>query len=87
MVILVKHTDKLVSLMNNRQVINQFNVYVINDDNKPIYAELAYGHDQLNLLINKLWKSYFSDKSENDKVDLIKHVSFFEFYNTFNENE
>lgn len=73
--------------MNNKLIVDQFSVYLMGDSNTPVYAELAYGQDQLNLVVNKLWKAYFPDKSENDKLELIKHVTFSEFYNSYCEYE
>lgn len=79
--ILVKHTDKLVSLTFNDKVLNQYSVYIMND-NSPIYAEIAYGEKDRDIVISKLLSKYLPDVSESDSVNYITEVSFLTFFNT-----
>lgn len=79
--ILVKHTDKLVSLTFNDKVLNQYSVYIMND-NSPIYAEIAYGEKDRDIVISKLLSKYLPDVSESDSINYITEVSFLTFFNT-----
>ena len=79
--ILVKHTDKLVSLTFNDKVLNQYSVYIMND-NSPIYAQIAYGEKDRDIVISKLLSKYLPDVSESDSVNYITEVSFLTFFNT-----
>ena len=79
--ILVKHTDKLVSLTFNDKILNQYSVYIMND-NSPIYAEIAYGEKDRDIVISKLLSKYLPDVSESDSVNYITEVSFLTFFNT-----
>ncbi len=79
--ILVKHTDKLVSLTFNDKVVNQYSIYVM-DNNSPIYAEIVYGEPNRDIVVSKLISKYLPDVSESDRVNYITEVSFFDFFNT-----
>ena len=79
--ILVEHTDKLVSLTFSDKVVNQYSIYIMND-NSPIYAEIAYGEKDRDIVISKLFSKYLPDISESDRVNYITEVSFLAFFNT-----
>lgn len=79
--ILVKHSDKLVSIIFNHKVVNQYSVYVM-DDNSPIYAEMVYGEHNRDIVVSRLLSHYLPDVSESDRVNYITEVSFFDFFNT-----
>lgn len=79
--ILVKHTDKLVSLTFNDKVVNQYSVYVMND-NSPIYAEIAYGEQNRDIVVSKLISVYLLGLPESEIGGYITEVSFFDFFNT-----
>ena len=79
--ILVKHSDKLVSIIFNHKVVNQYSVYVM-DDNSPIYAEIVYGEQNRDIVVSKLISIYLPDVSESDRFNYITQVSFFDFFNT-----
>ena len=78
--ILVKHSDKLVSIIFNHKVVNQYSVYVM-DDNSPIYPEMVYGEQNRDIVVSKLISKYLPDVSESDRVNYITEVSFFDFFN------
>ena len=81
MKILVKHIDKLISVMQTNKVIDQYAVYVMLD-NQPIYGDIAYGTSNKDVLVSKLLLTYFPDLAESDKGSVITSVSFLEFINT-----
>jgi len=81
MKILVKNTDKLVSLMLPKKVVNQYSIYVMGEET-PLYAEIAYGETDRNMVINKLASKYLPDVPESEIGNHITEVSFFDFFNT-----
>lgn len=78
MKILVKNSDKLLSTIHDSKIVNEYLVYVLDDNNSPMYAEAVYGSTDRDSTINKVFLTYF--KGEDVKLsEVLEEVKFVDF--------
>jgi len=81
MKILVKNSDRLNSSIHENKMVDEYLVYVMND-NIPIAAEVVYGSSDKNKAIDAYLKKYFT---ENDDLDsILEEISLEEFKEQIN---
>ena len=85
MKILVKNSDKLLSMNHDSKVINEYLVYVLDEGESPLYAEAVYGSADRDSAINKVFSTYFKD--DNVKLsDVLEEVQFVDFIKTLKDD-
>jgi len=77
--IVVKNSDKLTSMVHDRKVVDEYLVYLL-DDETFMSADVVYGTEEKDILIKQLIK----DNCEGMKVsDVVIEVPFAEFLKQF----
>jgi len=82
--IIVKNSDKLSSLVHPQKVVDEYLVYLL-DDEVPISAEAVYGVNDKNKLVDKLLTDNFGIDNNDYLEGLVEEVTFSEFLTQFDD--
>lgn len=75
MKILIKESDKLKSKLHKNKIISEYLIYLIDDNNKPLICEIAYGELNKIDIINNIILGYFTpDNWSDNKKTLINNL-------------
>jgi len=78
MKIIVKNSDRLVSTFHESKVMNEYLVYLMDEDVK-ISVDMIYGDDSKNELVDRLLGENFDQNGNYNLEDVIEEVAFEEF--------
>ena len=82
--IIVKNSDKLSSLVHPQKVVDEYLVYLL-DDEVPISAEAVYGVSDKNKLVDKLLTENFGIDNNDYLEELVEEMTFSEFLTQFDD--
>jgi len=79
MKIVVKNSDKLLSTIHDSKIVNEYLVYVLDENDSPLYAEAVYGSTDRDSTINKVFSTYFKAEEDVKLSDVLEEVKFVDF--------
>jgi hypothetical protein len=79
MKIVVKNSDKLLSTIHDSKIVNEYLVYVLDENDSPLYAEVVYGSTDRDSTINKVFSTYFKAEEDVKLSDVLEEVKFVDF--------
>lgn len=96
MKIVVKQTDELTSNKHHlgfQKIVEEYFVYLMDDNGRPLSCEIAYGKAKKNDLVNGLLLEHFvpndweNNKDDFNVEDIVEEVSFEEYMELANTEE
>jgi len=79
MKIVVKNSDKLLSTIHDSKIVNEYLVYVLDENDSPLYAEAVYGPTDRDSAINKVFSTYFNGEEGVKLSDVLEEIKFVDF--------
>lgn len=80
--IIVKNSDKLSSMIHAQKVIDEYLIYLLEDE-VPVSAEVVYSTVDKDNFVNKLLEEHFDVEDNRYLEDLVEEVTFSEYLTQF----